>query len=329
MKKIFIVDAYPSSPAKMNTLCDCIRVLKKTDYAIMVVSHCPVSEEVQYLADYVVYDKNNLMLPSNLTPFHVSQTDFFYAYIFHSGHSLAITRNMKNALSLTISEGYDFFFFVEFDCIFSDGDLLKLLQLQQQAEKGDKKMIFFKPEGFREQGSYVYETLLFGGDPTFFINRVSLPRTVEEWMQESISTTLELEFYKKLNYREFDYLIIPDHSHNYFSESVINKYRFGAMTVEFLENKDEPNTVMLFMSNANYVKSAKKVRVYHNGDMVDEKEIVPTGWAFRTYDLGDTTMIVRVEVLDVDTDIIEEEREFFINKNAYEQIRQRGYFKYK
>lgn len=330
MKKLFIVDAYPSSPAKMNTLLQCVNILKQSDYSIMVVSHCPVSEEIQRVVDYVVYDKNNIMLPSELTPFHVSSTDFFYAYIFYGGHSLAITKNMSNAMMIAIREMYDFFYFIEFDCLFSETDFLKMCSLQERMYAEEKKMIFFKPEKFREDGSYVYETLIFGGDVRFFCNRFLPPSTLDEWKEEDMQKTLELSFFKKFSDKEPSYLIINEHSHDYFNTSVINKYRYGAFVVEVLENKNfnDPTNVVLFISNANYVKESKTVRIYFNGQVSDVKKIVPSGWYFQKIYLSDIPVELKVCVHDHDSDVLEEERLFKLHIDEYDNYRNRGYFKH-
>jgi hypothetical protein len=115
--------------------------------------------------------------------------DGFQATINLPGHTLPIVRSMKKSITFAKALEYDFFWFMEADCIFSDEDLTKFDNLQKQMFIEDKQLIFFKPEGFREHrfNSEVYETLIFGGSPLHFLAKWTPPSTLEEWRTGDMS----------------------------------------------------------------------------------------------------------------------------------------------
>jgi hypothetical protein len=61
-KDIIIIGAYPNRSHKMEMLRECIKRVKPLGYDIMVVSHYPIPEDIQREVDYVIYDKENLLI---------------------------------------------------------------------------------------------------------------------------------------------------------------------------------------------------------------------------------------------------------------------------
>lgn len=263
MEKIIIVHSYPNTEKQMDVLSSCIDILRKTDYHIMLVSHYPVPPEVYKKAHYYLFDEDNTLLPEGEFPPYYYSMEGFQAVITLPGHTLPITRSMRKSVTFAKALGYKFFWFMEADCLFSDEDLVKYDELRDRMFKEEKDMVFFKPEGFREHvfNSQVYETLIFGGNPTYFVAKWKLPTTLEEWRAGEMSHMLEYDFYVKFKDDEHNYLIINDHSSTYFGSSEINIFRYGAFICEALYLNDDHVVILRFNSsyNQNTYKTVTRV----------------------------------------------------------------------
>ena len=158
---------------------------------------------------------------------------------------------MRNALTLAKGLGYETFLFSEADVILGGNDFQKLNGLIDTMEQEGKKMLFFRPEEYRDcGGSYVYETLLFGGNVSFFLETFKPPINLEQWLAIPMGYTLELSFYEQFSREENKYLLINDHSSNYLTESQVNVHRYGLFNCEIVYNEQTPETATLFVMNS-------------------------------------------------------------------------------
>jgi hypothetical protein len=160
----------------------------------------------------------------------------------------------------------------------------------------DKDMIYFKPKTFREyvHNSEVYETLIFGGRPSYFLAKWKLPTTLEEWVSSDMSHMLEYDFYRRFKEDEKDFIIIDEHSETYFNTSKINIFRYGQFACDILENLTTPGTVTLFMHNVSYSKSTYNATLTVNGELIDEMGFCIGGWSHRSFDLNEDVLTVKI-----------------------------------
>lgn len=285
-KKIIIVHSYPNTEKQLEVLSECLSTLKKTDYDTMLVSHYPVPADVYKKATYYLFDEDNELLPEGEFPPYYYEMDGFQATINLPGHTLPITRSMKKSIAFVRALNYDFFWFMEADCIFSDQDLIRFDALREQMLKEGKFLVFFKPKDFREHkfNSQVYETLIFGGWPIYFLATWHPPTTLQEWRESNMSHMLEYDFYIKYKDSEKDYLIIDDHSSEYFNTSQINIFRYGAFLCEALYNSDE--TVTIFRFNAFYNKNTYTTITRVNGTEVANAFFCKGCYSHSTHELN-------------------------------------------
>jgi hypothetical protein len=217
----------------------------------MLVSHCPVENIEELNIDFHIYDRNNEFLPAHYTPFFWLNTAGFRVEIYNAGHTLPICRNMRNALTLARGLGYETFLFTEADVILGGGDFNRLNGLLDTMEQEHKKMLFFRPEQYRDcGGSYVYETLLFGGSVSFFLETFKPPINLEQWLAIPMGYTLELSFYEQFSREEDKFLLVNDHSSNYLTESQVNVLRYGLFNCEIVYNERNPESATLFIMNS-------------------------------------------------------------------------------
>lgn len=294
MKNLFIIDTYPSTEEQKKLLIECINRLKNVGFDIMIVSHISIPEEIQSMVNYVIFDSDNSFLPGERTPFFwVSLFNNIFR-VFNSGHSLAITRNMQNALLMAKSAGYDFFYFLEYDVLISETDINKLINLKDTMKIEGKKMILFEPENFYECGSHVYETLLFGGEVEYLLSKFLPPKNIEEWDKLRMGYTLELAFYEQLSKYSQDFLIVPTHSSDLLDSSNINVYRYGLMISELLYNHKEPNKPILLLYKSFNNSQDYEIKVYHNDSKIYETILCGGCWWVREFEINESDL--RIEI---------------------------------
>jgi hypothetical protein len=227
---------------------------------------------------------------------------------------------MFNSFKFSEIKNYDFVFFVENDNIFTPNDVNKFNTLLNEMVSKNKQCIFFKPESFRQDNSYVYETQLFGISPKYLNEKFVIPTTENEWYETSMSHTLELAFYNKLKHLEDDFLIIDVHSSEYFSESQINIFRVESFIFELLYNVHNPSYPVLYCHNNTLKDEVKKILVEFNGEVIEDKIMLPSHWFYREFTLGNT---LKLTVFDIDGSI-DYIKTYELTEENLEKIKDKG-----
>jgi hypothetical protein len=320
MKKLIVIGAYPNTPKKEEVLINEINSLTGLGFDIMVVSHYPVSIEIQDMVDYYIYDKNQTLTPLDKSPYYWFKTDSFFIRVNNSRHALPICQNMFNAFKFSEIKKYDFVYFIENDNMFSLGDSKKLVDLVDEMFNSGKKCIFFKPEGYRDNGSYVYETQLFGITPSFFNDVLTLPISENEWYEHQMPNTLELAFYNKLQNHENDFLIINEHSSEYFKESDINIFRVENFILELLYNINDPSTPILYCYSEIRNRYNYKVVITINDNVIEDRYVYPTEWFYIPLSLRDDKLIIEV----YDDNKLESKKIMVLNTDILDSLKERG-----
>lgn len=331
MKKLIVIDSYLTSKKKENVLKGEIESLKVTGFDIMLVAHYPVSIELQFMVDYFIFDKNQTLDIIDEAPYYwFGGTDNDpFILVYNGRYRLAICQNMFNAFQFAEIKGYDFVYFAENDNFFSENDAKQLNTLIDEMFESNKKCIFFKPEGYKVpfiernlEGiteSFVYETQLFGITPKYFNEIFKLPTTLDQWLSYKMGFTLEVAFYEKLVKYENDFLIINEHSSQYFSESKINQIRAENFIMELLYNIENPETPVLFYHN-NY-KYQQRIIIKINDIIIEDKIINPQNWAYREFRINND--ILEFEVYDQDG-ILETIKSYKLDDKLNNNIKEKG-----
>ena len=320
MKNLFIIDTYPSTKKQQVLLDRCVDKLKNFGFDIMIVSHISIPEEIQKKVDYVIFDSDNSFLPSDKTPFFWLSLFGNRFRVFNSGHTLAITRNMQNALLMAKSNGYDFFYFLEYDVLIEESDMGKLLDLRDTMITQNKKMIFFEPADFYECNSHVYETLFFGGDVNYFLSKFIPPKNIEEWENLQMGYTLEVAFFEKLSQYSDDFIIIPSHSDQFLTNSEVNLFRYGLMVSEMLYNHNNPLRPVFLIHQIDINPQEYIVKIYQNNDLIFEHALFGGFWWFREFDLDNSD--VRIDIYLHNE--LQETKHYKMNEGLLDKIKLKG-----
>lgn len=326
MKPIVIIGTYPSGEKEVDVLNKCIDSYRLLGYHIMIVSHLPLDVDTASKVEYVIYDSNNTFLPAEMTPYSWLRTPNLTVNIFNAGHTLPICRNMSNALHLAQSLKYTHFIFTESDIVLKGMDVALLESYLHTLEEEDKKMFFFKPLEYRDyNGSRVYETLMFGGEVSYFLNTFKPPLDVEEWRGAYMNLTLELSFYEKFKHDEDKFLIIHDHSSNILKESDVNLLRYGLFNCEVIRNEKTPDEPILFIMNGLIIEEPKVADVYVNDKLANSVTLIRNQYWFDVFKYNDDK--VRVEVYDQARTYQFLVKNFVISRDNEDTFNKKGIFK--
>jgi hypothetical protein len=271
-KEIVIIGSYANHPYKLDLLNDCIDKIKPLGFDIMLVSHYPIPFEVQKKVDYVVYDKENILQDETSSTGYWFQCNEFNLVSYNNdgsgAHALAVVSNINNGVNYANYLKYEFFFYLECDNHFDVEDLTKIQILKNSMFLKSKNMIVFN---HLVQDFQIYETLMFGGNPKYFVENICLPKTNDDFSGQKIS--LERFFYDTHKQFEESFYVVASSSEEYFSNSEINKD--GQMCfVEVMGTNDIPN-LHLFIKNNHTSSMQFKV----NGE--DFRELCANCWHLR------------------------------------------------
>jgi len=311
MKKVIVIGAYPSNPEREEVLLECISRLSNIGYDLIVVSHYPIPDYIQKKVNYCIYDKENIFLPTNLTPSYWFGTEACHVEIFNEGHFLTCSKNMLTSLNLANALKYDFFYYMESDNFLEPEDITKMEFLKELMFLQNKNMILFKSE---DGGNPTYDTLLFGGRPDYFVKNATLPTNLEEYIALNLNTTIERTLYGYLNADENNLLTIEGRSKQYFNKSQINTISHEGI-VEVIGN-EETNQLFLWISNDYANTQDIQIKVYPSDNYTILK---PGNWAYIPKEVGDHIIVEMKEESG-----FTHKKEFTITEENREQYFKKG-----
>jgi hypothetical protein len=289
-KQLLIVSSYPSTDVGEKMLQSVLERVN-SHFDVLLVTHCPVSKEVQNMVKYFVYDCRNDLIPSNPNVnFYADYPKFFfriYQSEKHKNHSYAILRSIMNAINFA-EDSYDSFVCMDGDSLFSEDDVVKLQNLKSICDAENKQALFFKFD-------YVLAGTMFYSKISFFKNTFSFAKSPEEYIENCKKVgsygTFENFLYKSIEYKKaFDelYTFVNLDIIKYFTTSTFGLSTFvdgevvtdsaAVSTVLKIENTQEIAFVYL-----NKNKGAKESEIY-----VDDVfyETIPAGVFGRVFKIN-------------------------------------------
>jgi hypothetical protein len=126
--ELIIISTYPNTKKRKKLTEECINSLYKCNRKIMLCSHYPVSEEIQSMVDYYVYDKENLLIHHSYYNNFFKNTDDYNLTINinnfnNSNQSLAALTNLINGIKLAKKLGYTKVMTVVYDVLLHQDDV--------------------------------------------------------------------------------------------------------------------------------------------------------------------------------------------------------------
>jgi len=248
-----IITTYPNTSTRKQLTKDCILSFKSANRPIILVSHYPVSEELQNLVDYYIYDKNN-----ELTH-HSYYNRFFYSDDNHSvnininglksgNQSLAAMINLFNGVKLAKELGFKKVLTVVYDVILHEKDLSTIDNIFEKMDEWNCYLSLIDTA----IGKGV-ETTSMGFNIDYFLNKFLDYRNKESFNKacERLGTHnfLEVYFWEILKSEHGLWIehnkensILPNSGLGSFS----NSEYFSIVPI-----KDEPNNLVVYFKSYN------------------------------------------------------------------------------
>lgn len=297
-KNVFIISAYPSTPQKLLVLKECLRSLKRSDYDIILTTNYKLSDqEIYSMVDYLIFDKTDIQdyLDYGYTHegyggWYLKTEHFKVGSGFNNAYHYDLYRSTYNAIIFANSIGYEFFTYVEGDCILKD--FKKLEDIRKKMFLENKKMFFGKIKMDYGSGIYYdYCTLLYGGVPSFYVSHTDIPYNVEDWVKKIIHTS-----YGSLSLMtEIGLEIIIYECFNKYMDDILEMY-FESTMMDILEynkimkltelglrnifyfNPEQPDIVYVLLHNN---EEEIEVSLYFNEDLYFHQTLHHREWTIR------------------------------------------------
>jgi autotransporter strand-loop-strand O-heptosyltransferase len=171
-KAIFTIDTHPTSQAKMDTLVETIKQIKRHNLPLLVTSHVPLPAPIIEMVDYYIYDKRDILSGDDLPTYWRRHPDGKQETTKAKipCHALAGLHNIRNAIDFCLGK-YDWVYSMTYD---AEVDLAEWFKTVYAS---DKDMILVKYEN-RDDG---VDTKLMAGKTSAFDKILDRFSTWEEY----------------------------------------------------------------------------------------------------------------------------------------------------
>jgi hypothetical protein len=137
-KELTVIGTYPNTKIREELTIKCIESAKKLERPIMLVSHYPVSLQIQRMVDHYVYDAHNPLTHHSYYNRFTRSTDDYNVEMRIEGdsnQSLTVLTNLVNASKAAVGLGYTKMFYVTFDIELDENDFHEINSRFHQLDK--------------------------------------------------------------------------------------------------------------------------------------------------------------------------------------------------
>jgi len=273
---VYIITSHPNYKMSEDITKKTLENIRLFGEKVILSAHCPVSTDIQKLADYFIYDKNNPLIKHD---FYTNS--WFPATDYHAhlnitkednnfNHALGVFLNYYNSLILAKSQGFNTAVCTNFDMVFSAEDK-KVIddRINRMRMEGKKAFFMNTPE---TEGVH-YKTIFFITDVDYFINTfkyITNEKLYIEEMQKVGSNTncLENFVYHSLKNKTKDLLLEEINEDQLFPTSQINLFSLIEYNT-ILPVENEPDKFVIWFSSANSLDSRDfNIAVRKNGNII-------------------------------------------------------------
>lgn len=185
-KDVFVIGCWPNSQDKLETLVETIHQLKKYDSPIVISTHYALPVPIVEMADYVIYEKNNVLSGDWRARYFRTgadgKTEFKKSTIPY--HGVACLNAIRNAVDFC-RQKFDRMFYLEYD---SEVDYDTLVKATRESSK-PITCIGYEGRAIR--------TDVWGGDLNFLDSSIPVINSWEEYTKgmEDVNIEYPLEDY--------------------------------------------------------------------------------------------------------------------------------------
>lgn len=142
-EEMVVITTYPNTTKRKQLTKECIESFKQLGRKIILVSHYPVSLEIQQLVDYYIYDSNNVMIHHSYYNRFYRSTNEFDLQININNHkqsnqSLAAMINLFNGIKFAKGLGASKVMTVVYDVVLNEQDIPLIEDYFKKIDQGWK-----------------------------------------------------------------------------------------------------------------------------------------------------------------------------------------------
>lgn len=307
-----VISTYPTTKSAFDTTVECILAAKKTGRKVILTSHLPISNDLQNLVDYCVYDKNNILTKHTFySQSRYGEADFF-AFVNLRGegndvyHGPTCYTNYYNGAALANQLGFDKVYFLNYDYIIKNGAYIDNI-----SSVLNKKSAYFGDMPNNQEGHSV-TTFFMGVRPKFFLDVMEPVHSAEDYerLKEkwgSYSNGYENMMFFAFKDRLADIELVNEEQFKIEVESNLQHMDYSRVEYFTILPSNIPNTFVTYLQISNSVDSRIiNIKVNKNGELLKEDQITVTGkgswYGLTNYDLSfDDHYLVEYSSFDKDT----------------------------
>lgn len=136
---VFVVGCWPNSQEKMKLLEETIAQVHSVGLEVVVVTHYPLPTTILEKADYVIFDKKNI-LSDDWKPvyFRSNHKTIEFAEAKRSYHAVSVLNNIRNAIDFCMPR-WKYMFYLEYDiCV----DIVDFIRKAKSTKKNSSFMAY-------------------------------------------------------------------------------------------------------------------------------------------------------------------------------------------
>jgi len=334
-KEVVIISCHSNTNASEDKTIECINAIKKTGKKIILTSHFPVSNKLQEIVDYYIYDKNNPITTHDFYSRSWFTTEDYYAEIDltknnnNSYHGIGCLINYYNGMSLAKDLGFELAHCINFDIIISNSDIHVLDDISKWISENNKQGYFLSPV---EKEGMTFKTVFFSCKPEYFLQHFKYPHSEKEYTKfilesGSESNGLENYFYNNLKDNLED-LATDEMTEDFlFPNSDINSFSM----IEYftvLPYEDKEDKFVVWYNSSNVIDSRNlDIKVYKDEYIILGKCLpIDTDFKFTEIIDYDQKSVYKIEciVKNENDEILKDKK---IEIFSYDDIKDNGIFK--
>lgn len=179
--EIVIIGTYPNTKERVKLTIDCINSFKACGRKIMLVSHYPVSDDIQRMVDFYVFDKHNpLTYHSYFQRFYNYQHDYDVEIMINglknTNQSLTVLTNLYNGFKFSKNLNFKKAIYVTYDVVLNELDLPKIEEIYSNLYRYNAQLAY----NHNAVGKGI-ETTCMGFDIDFFLKTFDDVRNEDDY----------------------------------------------------------------------------------------------------------------------------------------------------
>jgi len=329
--ELVMIGTYPNTKSREKLTLECIESVKKLGRKIMLVSHYPVSFEIQEKVDYYIYDKYNPNTEhSYYTKFYNYKHNFDVEIningLKNTNQSLPVLTNLINGFKSAKDLNFDKVFYITYDVILNPDDIEYINHSFNEVEVYDAYLCTLPTDLGRG-----IETTAMTFKTNYFLEKLQNIRTPEEYKQECIKMNchnfLE-DFFWNVFSKENNIKIITN-QHNTF---LINSGKGVSSNSEYysiLPVKHTENKWMFYFYTYNLDNRSVSFEVIKNGDITFSKKFNILEQREFLKELEYKGSEIELRLTFYEDNIIYKNEKYILNNETINSYKNNGWFKHK